>query len=193
MTERDQPAAAYPPIADYAFLSDSHTAALIGPDGAIEWLCAPRFDGPSVFARLLDREQGGAFTLEVESAGPPARRYVDGSLVVETRYSSPQATVEVLDFLSLEAEGHHGLGEVDPHHVLIRLVRCEQGTARVRARIDARPDWPSASVALLPTLRNRTRWAEGATFRVDMSPTPRASAVSKLPLVKFMLASATVC
>lgn len=133
--------AAYPPIADYAFLSDSHTAALLGPDGAIEWLCAPRFDGPSVFARLLDREHGGALTLDVGSAGAPTRRYLDGSLVVETRHVSPGGTVQVLDFLSLEAEGPHGVGRVDPHHVLIRLVRCEHGTAHVRARIDARPDY----------------------------------------------------
>lgn len=76
MAEADRWDAGYPPIADYAFVSDSHTAALIGPDGAVEWLCAPRFDGPSVFARLLDRGRGGAFTVDVEAAGRPVRRYL---------------------------------------------------------------------------------------------------------------------
>ena len=131
----------YPPIDAYAFLSDGHSAALVGPDGAVEWLCAPRFDGPSVFARLLDRERGGAFELSVDGAQAPRRRYLDGTLVLESRYETPSASVAVFDFLSLEAEGRHGPGNVDPHHVLLRLVRCERGHAQVRVLVDARPDY----------------------------------------------------
>jgi GH15 family glucan-1,4-alpha-glucosidase len=131
----------YPPIDAYAFLSDGHTAALTGPDGAVEWLCAPRFDGPSVFARLLDARVGGAFELSVAGSGPPRRRYLDGTLVLESLFETASARVVLLDFLSLEAEGRHGPGEVDPHHVLVRLVRCERGQACVRALIDARPDY----------------------------------------------------
>jgi GH15 family glucan-1,4-alpha-glucosidase len=132
---------AYPPIDSYAFLADGQSATLIGPDGAVEWLCAPRFDGASVFARLLDRDRGGAFELTVDGAAPAERRYVDGTLVLESRFESDGTSVVAFDFMALEAEGRHGPGEVDPFCALVRLVRCEHGEARVSARIDARPDY----------------------------------------------------
>jgi alpha,alpha-trehalase len=131
----------YRPIEEYAFLSDAHTAALVGPDGAVEWLCAPRFDSPSVFARLLDRRRGGAFELRVEGAGRPERRYLDGTLVLESRFQAPSGTLVALDFLLLEADGAHAPGELYPGHLLVRLLRCERGVVGVRARIDARPDY----------------------------------------------------
>src|SRR5450755_228260 len=71
----------FPPIADYAFLSDCHTGALVAPDGSIDWLCVPRFDAPSVFGSLLDREAGlfrlGPFGVTV----PSDRHYVPGTNV----------------------------------------------------------------------------------------------------------------
>src|SRR5690348_12927987 len=76
----------FPPIAEYAFLSDCHTGALVAPDGAIDWLCVPRFDAPSVFGTLLDREAGyfrlGPFGINV----PSSRRYVPGTNILETTW-----------------------------------------------------------------------------------------------------------
>ncbi|NJQ04358.1 glycoside hydrolase family 15 protein [Streptomyces lonarensis] len=141
-----RPADDYPPIGDYAFLSDCHTSALLGPDGTVEWMCAPRFDSPSTFGRMLDRAAGG-WELTVAGAGPPERRYVDDSLVLETRWEAPHATVVAHDFLALRPAGH-GDDEADitPEHVLVRLVRCVEGTASITLRVEARPDYARATV-----------------------------------------------
>ena len=81
----------FPPIADYAFLSDCHTGALVAPDGAIDWLCVPRFDAPSVFGTLLDRGAGdfrlGPFGINL----PPARAYEPGTNTLVTTWQTPGA------------------------------------------------------------------------------------------------------
>jgi GH15 family glucan-1,4-alpha-glucosidase len=164
--------ARYPPIDAYAFLSDGHTATLIGPDASVEWLCAPRFDGASVFARLLDRKQGGAFELSILGAGPPRRRYLDGTLVLESRFETRSASVVVFDFLALEAVGRHGRGQVDPHHVLVRLLRCERGEAEVRALIDARPDYA----------RQHASWRQERGFFLCDAPSSRLAVSADRPL-----------
>src|SRR5271165_6282163 len=91
----------FPPIADYAFLSDCHTGALVAPDGAIDWLCVPRFDAPSVFGTLLDREAGafrfGPFGINV----PTARVYEPGTNTLLTTWTTSTGWVAVRDALTL--------------------------------------------------------------------------------------------
>lgn len=128
----------YPAISSYAFLSDTHTAALLGPDGAVEWFCAPRFDGESVFARILDRGRGGGFSLWVEDAGLPARRYLGDTLVLESRYETPRGVATVFDFLAVGAGADSDDDELPARHLLVRLARCESGSVRVQAGADAR-------------------------------------------------------
>ena len=78
----------FPPIADYGFLSDCETCALVAPNGAVEWLCLPRFDSPSVFGALLDRD-AGTFRLGPDGiAVPAARRYLPGTMVLETSWGT---------------------------------------------------------------------------------------------------------
>ena len=83
----------FPPIAEYAFLSDCHTGALVAPDGAIDWLCVPSFDAPSVFGSLLDREAGffrfGPFGIN----HPSARSYEPGTNVLVTTWKTPSGWV----------------------------------------------------------------------------------------------------
>src|SRR6187200_180646 len=99
---RTQSAAApspFPPIAQYAFLSNCHTGALIAPDGGIGWLCVPRFDAPSVFGSLLDR-QAGYFRLAPFGINVPSgRRYEPGTNILETTWHTPSGWVVVRDAL----------------------------------------------------------------------------------------------
>src|SRR5947207_15549318 len=91
----------FPPIADYAFLSNCHTGALVAADGAIDWLCMPAFDSPSVFGSLLDRE-AGFFRLAPYGINHPATRvYAPGTNVLVTTWKTPTGWIEVRDALTM--------------------------------------------------------------------------------------------
>ena len=140
--ETTQSAAApspFPPIADYAFLSNCHTGALVAPDGAIDWLCVPSFDSPSVFGTLLDR-QAGYFRLGPFGINhPTARAYEPGSNVMSTTWKTPSGWVLVRDALTMGPQETED--EVTPHtrppadddadHLLVRTVRCLEGTVEI--------------------------------------------------------------
>jgi alpha,alpha-trehalase len=89
----------FPPIADYAFLSDCTTTALIAPDGAVEWMCLPRADSASVFATLLDRSAGFFRFGPVRARVPASRRYLPGSMVLETTWSTATGWLVITDAL----------------------------------------------------------------------------------------------
>ena len=85
-------------IEDYALLGDLHTAALVGRDGAIDWLCLPRFDSPACFAALLGDHEAGSWRVAPAAGGPAARRHYRGdSLVLESEWDTPEGTVRVVD------------------------------------------------------------------------------------------------
>jgi GH15 family glucan-1,4-alpha-glucosidase len=125
----------FPPIADYAFLSDCHTGALVAPDGAIDWLCIPSFDAPSVFGSLLDREAGFFRFAPFGISHPTARAYQPGTNVLETTWRTPAGWVVVRDALTLGPRDHEDT--VTPHtrppadddadHMLVRTVECLEG------------------------------------------------------------------
>jgi alpha,alpha-trehalase len=129
----------FPPIADYAFLSNCHTGALIAPDGAVGWLCVPRFDAPSVFGTLLDREAGyfrlGPFGINF----PAARVYEAGTNTLVTTWKTPAGWIVVRDALTMGPR--QGEDEITPHtrppadddtdHLLVRTVGCLDGAVEV--------------------------------------------------------------
>jgi alpha,alpha-trehalase len=91
----------FPPIGSYGFLSDCHTSALVSFDGAVEWLCFPRFDSPSAFAALLDRGAGHMLLRPKGVTVPISRRYVPGTLVIETTWVTETGWVVVKDALTI--------------------------------------------------------------------------------------------
>ena len=93
----------FPPIADYAFLSDCHTGALVAPDGTIDWLCVPRFDAPSVFGTLLDREAGAFRFAPFGINVPSARFYEPGTNTLLTAWKTTTGWVLVRECLTLGA------------------------------------------------------------------------------------------
>jgi alpha,alpha-trehalase len=129
----------FPPIADYGFLSDCHTGALVASDGSIEWMCLPHFDSPSVFGAMLDRGAGswrvGPYGLYV----PAGRRYIPGTNMIETTWMTPQGWLCVVDLLAIGEwhDNQHGSShtrpptDFDADHLVVRMIQCIQGEVQV--------------------------------------------------------------
>jgi GH15 family glucan-1,4-alpha-glucosidase len=115
-------------IEDYALLGDTHTAALVGRDGAVDWLCLPRFDSPACFAALLHDESAGHWTLAPAAGGPCTRRAYRGhSLVLDSEWDTPEGTVRITDCMPLRGEAAdvvrvvHGVSGRVPMRMQLRL------------------------------------------------------------------------
>jgi GH15 family glucan-1,4-alpha-glucosidase len=143
----------FPPIADYAFLSNCHTCALVAPDGSVDWLCVPRFDSPSVFGTLLDRQAGmfrlGPFGINV----PTARFYEPGTNTLATTWNMSTGWALVRDALTMGPR--RGEDEITPHtrppadydadHMMVRTVLCLEG--HIEIELVCEPDFDYGRVA----------------------------------------------
>ena len=137
------------PIGEYALLSDCRTAALVSREGSVDWLCATRFDGPSVFGRLLD-PAGGHFAIRPAGEFQVSRRYVDQTLVLETTFTTARGTAVLTDALAVGSnERGHLLGERSPG-TLLRSLACTRGEIQAEVSYAPRPEYGLIHPVLVP-------------------------------------------
>ncbi|MFI6212915.1 glycoside hydrolase family 15 protein [Nocardia brasiliensis] len=145
---------AFPPIDDYAFLSDCETSCLIGNNGAVEWMCVPRPDSPSIFGAMLDRSAGhfriGPYGVNV----PAARRYLPGGMILETTWQTETGWLIVRDALVLgpwhnndqRSKTHRRTPmDWDAEHMLLRTVKCVNGTVELEMSCEPSFDYHRAT------------------------------------------------
>jgi alpha,alpha-trehalase len=127
----------FPPIADYGFISDCEVCALVAPSGSVEWMCLPRMDGPSIFAAILDRHAGWFRLGPADVTVPSDRRYLPGTMVLETTWDTPTGWAVVRDVLLVgrwrdDSPGASAYRRAPSDHqaerVLLRTVRCLSGS-----------------------------------------------------------------
>jgi GH15 family glucan-1,4-alpha-glucosidase len=130
------------PIEDYALIGDTHTAALVGRDGSIDWCCLPRFDSGAIFAKLLGNESNGFWRIAPAASPKPdtappllatRRRYRGDSLVLETEWELPGGTVRLIDCMPIRSE----------HSEIVRLVECLSGEVQMRMDLKLRYEYGS--------------------------------------------------
>ena len=139
------------PISDYALLSNCRGAALVGRNGSIDWTCLPRFDSPAIFARLLGAD-AGYWRIEPVVSYEVVRRYIPGTMVVETEFQLSGATVRLTDALVLSPES--GTPEeigADSPPTIVRVVECLEGQAPMRCVLAPRPEYGMTEPNLMPT------------------------------------------
>jgi alpha,alpha-trehalase len=128
------------PIADYGLLADCNSAALVDRDGSIGWLCLPRYDSPAVFAQILDPE-GGHWQIRPSGAYRSERRYLPGTLVIETTFATESGSVRLTDAMAFQnGQRHHELGFGAPH-LILRLVEGILGEVELGLELAPRPEY----------------------------------------------------
>src|SRR5438105_2411289 len=130
-------ASSFPPIGDYGLIGDCHAAALVSKAGSIDWCCMPRFDSGSVFGRLLDWDQGGYCSVTpIGSDVQSTRRYLDGTLVLETTFASDAAEARLIDCFTMRQGGAN-----DPYGQILRVLEGVRGRMAFDLRVTPRFDY----------------------------------------------------
>jgi alpha,alpha-trehalase len=172
----------FPPIAGYGFLSDCETAALVSAEGAVEWMCLPRFDSPSVFGAILDRAAGrfrfGPHTVRA----PIARRYLPGTNVIGSDWMGSNGWLAMRDALIVLTDPDEP-SDCVAQHMLVRVARCFEGSAIVDLSCDVRFDYGATAAGWEddgPIMRTRMGELELIlTGDVDLETDGRAVTASR--------------
>jgi GH15 family glucan-1,4-alpha-glucosidase len=146
----------YLPIGEHGVVGDLHTVALVGTNGAIDWYCTPRFDSPSVFASILDKDRGGCFRITpIDCEWTSKQLYLPDTNVLITRFLTTDGVAEVQDFMPISS------GEEMHRHRLIRRIVCVRGTMKFRVECEPRFDYGRAE-------HDVTLHEHGVVFRSDV-------------------------
>jgi alpha,alpha-trehalase len=146
----------YPPIAQYGFLSDRQVQALVAPSGNVEWMCLPRPDGPSMFGSMLDRSAGMFRVGPADVTVPAGRRYVPGTLVLETTWQTRTGWLVIRDALLVgpwyddrqrAVEYQRPPGDHEAEHVLLRTIRCVNGHVELLMNCEPAPDYARGTMS----------------------------------------------
>ena len=130
----------YPPIADYAIIGCTRSAALISRDGSIDWLAWPRFDSPSIFGRLLDWSRGGCFSIAPVRSYRASRRYVGTTNILETTFQTDGGTLRLVDLMPVMSE-EEKRRRIIPYRQLLRRLDVVQGEVDVEVVYTPRPEY----------------------------------------------------
>jgi GH15 family glucan-1,4-alpha-glucosidase len=131
----------YLPIAGYGLIGDCRSAALVGADGSIDWLCLPRFDDPSLFGRIVDGRRAGHWLVTPVASCRAAQRYRDRSNILETLFTTAAGIVLVTDFMPVDEPTvqHHARPHREPR--LVRIVECLTGSVEMRHQFKPAPGY----------------------------------------------------
>ena len=125
-----------PSVGTYGLIGDTRTAALVSSDGSIDWLCFPRFDSPPLFGRLVGGERGGRFAIEMDEVRETDRRYLDGSVVLETSLVTATGEGRLLEGMVVDTNA-----SLLPQALVVRTLACREGSVRGKVIFDPRLDW----------------------------------------------------
>jgi alpha,alpha-trehalase len=163
------------PIKDYALIGNCETAALINPDGGIDWLCLPAFDSPSFFGALLDRQKGGEFFIRPGCTYRVEREYVDDSAILKTRFLTEKGAVQLTDFFVIARQRNstfYDFTSLHPTQKLVRILKLESGNyVPIEVTVDARPEYG----------RDRISWTRLSDNSLQYS-SPMATFYSNIPM-----------
>jgi GH15 family glucan-1,4-alpha-glucosidase len=140
LPDRTSESVIYPPIDDYALIGDCRSAGLVSRDGSLDWLCLPRFDSPSIFAAVLDAENGGRFFLRPIGEFRTERRYLANTNVLETVFRTPTGACVLRDLMSISSE-EDKRAHLTPEHEVLRELEGLEGEVEIEILYDPRPDY----------------------------------------------------
>jgi GH15 family glucan-1,4-alpha-glucosidase len=159
----------YLPIGAYGLIGDCRSAALVGVDGSIDWLCLPRFDNDSLFGRILDADKGGSWQLHPDEPHQVHQRYRDRTNLLDTVFATGSGLVVVTDFMPVDE--HSIVQHAKPHNHarVIRLVECLAGEMTMHHIFDPKPEFARMPVSL--SLEDGRIHADTEHFHLCLSST----------------------